>query len=148
MKVREQVTIHPTADVSDDAQIGAGTRIWHQAQVREGAVIGDECILGKGVYVDAGVRIGDRCKLQNGVYVFHGFDLEDGVFLGPGEMLLDDKRLRAINPDGTLKSESDWTVSKGLVKYGAAIGGGAAVLAGGTIGRFAVVGAGAGGNKE
>jgi len=143
MKVREQVTIHPTADVSDDAQIGAGTRIWHQAQVREGAVIGDECILGKGVYVDAGVRIGDRCKLQNGVYVFHGFDLEDGVFLGPGVMLLNDKSPRAINPDGTLKSESDWTVSKGLVKYGAAIGGGAAVLPGVTIGRFAMVGAGA-----
>jgi UDP-3-O-[3-hydroxymyristoyl] glucosamine N-acyltransferase len=46
MRVREHVTIHPTADVSDDAQIGAGTRVWHQAQVREGAVIGSECILG------------------------------------------------------------------------------------------------------
>ncbi len=143
MKVREQVTIHPSADVSDDAQLGAGTRVWHQAQVREGAVIGSECILGKGVYVDAGVRIGNRCKLQNGVYVFHGFDLEDGVFLGPGVMLLNDKSPRAINADGTLKSDSDWTVSKGLVKYGAAVGGGAAILPGVTIGRFAMVGTGA-----
>lgn len=143
MKVREQVTIHPSADVSDDAQLGAGTRVWHEAQVREGAVIGSECILGKGVYVDAGVRIGNHCKLQNGVYVFHGFDLEDGVFLGPGVMLLNDKSPRAINPDGTLKSDSDWTASKGLVKRGAAVGGGAVVLPGVTIGRFAMVGAGA-----
>jgi UDP-2-acetamido-3-amino-2,3-dideoxy-glucuronate N-acetyltransferase len=143
MRKREQVTIHPTADVSDDAELGAGTRVWHQAQVREGAVIGSGCILGKGVYVDAGVRIGDRCKLQNGVSVFHGFDLEDGVFLGPGVMLLNDKSPRAINPDGTLKSDSDWTASKGLVKYGAAVGGGAAVLPGVTIGRLAMVGTGA-----
>ena len=48
-------TIHSTADVSDDAQIGDGTRIWHEAQVREGARIGRECILGKGVYVDVDV---------------------------------------------------------------------------------------------
>ncbi len=143
MRKREQVTIHPSADVSDDAKLGAGTRVWHEAQVREGAVIGSECILGKGVYVDAGVRIGNRCKLQNGVYVFHGFDLEEGVFLGPGVMLLNDKSPRAVNPEGTLKSDSDWTVSKGLVKYGAAVGGGAAVLPGVTIGRFAMVGTGA-----
>src|ERR1700738_4991031 len=133
--VRPGVSIHPSAEGSGDARIGAGTRIWSQAQVREGAVIGSECILGKGSYIDFDVSIGNRCKLQNGVFVFHGFDLEDGVFLGPGVMLLNDKSPRAIKPDGTLKSDSDWTVSKGLVKYGAAVGGGAAVLPGVTIGR-------------
>ena len=88
--------IHPTADVAAGASIGAGTRIWHQAQVREGVVIGRQCILGKGSYVDKDVRIGDFCKLQNGVFVFHGFNLEAGVFLGPGAMLLNDKNPRAI----------------------------------------------------
>jgi UDP-2-acetamido-3-amino-2,3-dideoxy-glucuronate N-acetyltransferase len=136
------VTIHPTAEVSDGAQLGAGTRVWHQAQVRDGAVIGADCILGKGAYVDAGVHIGDRCKLQNGVFVYHGFDLEDGVFLGPGVMLLNDKSPRAINPDGTLKSDADWTVSKGLIKHGASLGGGVIVLPGLNIGRFAMVGSG------
>jgi UDP-2-acetamido-3-amino-2,3-dideoxy-glucuronate N-acetyltransferase len=140
---RERVTIHPSADVAETAELGRGTRVWHQAQVRERAVIGAECILGKGVYVDFGVRIGDRCKLQNGVYVFHGFELEDGVFLGPGAMLLNDKSPRAINPDGTLKSDADWTVSKGLIKHGASVGGGAMVLPGVTVGRFAMVGTGA-----
>ena len=135
--------VHPTADVSPRATIGAGTRIWHQAQVREGAVIGTDCILGKGAYVDTGVRIGNRCKLQNGVSVFHGFSLEDGVFVGPGAMLLNDKHPRAINPDGSLKSDEDWEVSEGVVEYGAAVGGGAVVLPGVRIGRMAVVGSGA-----
>jgi UDP-2-acetamido-3-amino-2,3-dideoxy-glucuronate N-acetyltransferase len=143
LRARDSVTIHPTADVSDDAEIGAGTRIWQQVQVREGAVVGSECILGKGVYVDVNVRIGDRCKLQNGVSVFHGFTLEDGVFLGPGVMLLNDKNPRAINADGSLKSDSDWMVSEAAVRRGAAIGGGAVVLPGVSIGSFAMVGAGA-----
>jgi UDP-2-acetamido-3-amino-2,3-dideoxy-glucuronate N-acetyltransferase len=143
MASRDHVTIHPTADVSDDAEIGRGTRIWHQVQVREGAVIGSECILGKGAYIDLNVRIGDRCKLQNSVFVFHGFNLEDGVFLGPGVMLLNDKHPRAINADGSLKSDSDWTASEGTVRHGASIGGGAVVLPGVSIGRFALVGSGA-----
>ena len=143
MRSRDRVTVHPTADVSDEAEIGPGTRIWRQVQVREGAVIGSECILGNGAYVDLNVRIGDRCKLQNGVFVFHGFNLEDSVFLGPGVMLLNDKNPRAINPDGSLKSDSDWTVSEAVVRRGAAVGGGVVVLPGVSIGRFAMVGAGA-----
>ena len=137
------VYIHPTAEVSDQAKIGDGTRIWHQAQVREGAVIGQKCILGKGSYVDRDVRIGDFCKLQNGVFVFRGFNLEAGVFLGPGVMLLNDKHPRAINPDGSPKADSDWVASEGLIEYGASIGGAAVVLPGVTVGRMALVGSGA-----
>jgi acetyltransferase-like isoleucine patch superfamily enzyme len=140
---RAGVRIHATADVSEDAEIGVGTSIWHQVQVREGAVIGGECILGKGAYVDHHVRIGNRCKLQNGVFVFHGFNLEDGVFLGPGVMLLNDKHPRAINADGSLKSSDDWTSSEAVVRRGASVGGGAVVLPGVDIGMFALVGAGA-----
>ena len=123
--------------------MGRGSRIWHQAQVREGAVIGQGCVIGKGAYVDKNVRIGDLCKLQNGVFVFHGFTLEAGVFLGPGVMLLNDKHPRAINPDGSPKSDDDWVVSEGVIEYGAAIGGGAVVLPGIHVGRMAMVGSGA-----
>jgi UDP-2-acetamido-3-amino-2,3-dideoxy-glucuronate N-acetyltransferase len=139
----DAVFIHPTADVSKGASVGAGTQIWHQAQVREGAVIGEHCILGKGAYVDKDVRIGDRCKLQNGAFVFHGFNLEDGVFLGPGALLLNDKHPRAINPDGSLRGDGDWVASEGLVEYGASVGGGAVALPGVRIGRMAMVGSGA-----
>jgi UDP-2-acetamido-3-amino-2,3-dideoxy-glucuronate N-acetyltransferase len=140
---RDPAFVHPTADVSPNATVGRGTRIWHQAQAREGAVIGEGCILGKGVYVDRDVRIGDNCKLQNGASIFHGFTLEAGVFVGPGAMLLNDKHPRAINADGSPKSDEDWVASEGIVRYGAAIGGGAVVLPGVTIGRMAMVGSGA-----
>jgi len=133
---------HPSADVSPKAVVGEGTRIWQQCQVREGSVIGGNCILGKGVYVDSGVRIGSNVKIQNGVSLYRGVTLEDGVFCGPHCVFTNDLRPRAINPDGTLKTTEDWHVSETLVRYGAAIGAHATVVCGITIGRWAMVGAG------
>lgn len=140
---RNDVRIHPTADVSDSAEIGPGTRIWNQAQVREDARIGQRCILGKDAYIDFGVTIGDDVKIQNGALVYHGATVEDGVFIGPGAILTNDRRPRAINPDGTLKRDSDWTVGAVRLRYGSSIGAGAVILTDVTIGRFALVGAGA-----
>jgi UDP-2-acetamido-3-amino-2,3-dideoxy-glucuronate N-acetyltransferase len=135
--------VHPTAEVSAEAVFGPGTRIWHQAQVRERACLGANCIVGKGAYIDFDVSIGDNVKIQNGVYVYHGVTVEDGVFLGPGVILTNDKLPRAINPDGSLKSDADWEVSPTLIERGASIGAGAVILPGVTVGEFALVGAGA-----
>jgi UDP-2-acetamido-3-amino-2,3-dideoxy-glucuronate N-acetyltransferase len=136
------VRIHPTADVSPYATIGDGTTIWHQCQVREGATIGEQCILGKNVYIDFDVQIGSRVKVQNNCCVYHGVTLEDGVFLGPHVVLINDPYPRAINPDGTLKGNDDWEVVPVHVGYGASIGARAVILPGVTVGRFAMVGAG------
>ncbi len=135
--------IHPTAEVSPQAEVGQGTRIWHQAQVREGARIGRDCIIGKSVYIDFDVVIGNRVKIQNGASIYHGVTLEDGVFIGPHACLTNDKIPRAITPSGELKSGADWEVGRIRVKYGASIGAGAIVLPGVTVGRFAMVAAGA-----
>jgi acetyltransferase-like isoleucine patch superfamily enzyme len=135
--------IHPTADVSPEAVIGEGTRIWNDAQVRERARIGRDCILGKGVYVETDVVVGDRCKLQNRASLFKGVTLEDGVFVGPHAVFANDRLPRAINPDGSLKTDADWTVTPSRVRHGASIGAGAVVLPGVTIGPWALVGAGA-----
>lgn len=137
------IRVHATAEVSPSAQVGDGTWIWHQAQVREGAQVGRYCILGKGVYVDCNVHIGDRCKLQNGASLFHGVTLEDGVFVGPGAILTNDRWPRAVNPDGSLKTDDDWQVGPVRVKEGASLGAGCIVLPDVTIGRYAMVGAGA-----
>lgn len=135
--------IHPTADVSPKAVIGDGTRIWHQAQVREGAQIGRNCIVGKDSYIDFNVTIGDNVKIQTGVQVYHGVTIEDGVFLGPGVILTNDKNPRAINADGTLKADTDWEVGPIVVKFGAALGAGSIILPNVTVGRWALVGSGA-----
>ena len=136
------VRIHPTAEVSDSANIGEGASIWHQAQVRERAVLGPGCIIGKGAYIDAGVQLGANCKVQNYSCVYYGATLEDGVFVGPEVVFTNDRYPRAINPDGSLKSESDWEVGRTLVKYGAAIGSRSVIVTGVTIGRWALVAAG------
>jgi acetyltransferase-like isoleucine patch superfamily enzyme len=129
--------VHPRARVADSA------RIWNWVQVREDAEIGDNTILSKGVYIDSGVRIGSNVKIQNNVSVYHGVTIEDGVFVGPHACFTNDKRPRAINPDGTLKAASDWEVSPIVLRYGCSIGANATIVCGVTIGRFAMVGSGA-----
>lgn len=116
--------------------------MWHQAQVRDGAVIGRKCILGKGVYVDTGVQIGSSVKIQNYVSVFHGVIIEDGVFVGPHVCFTNDLRPRAVNPDGSPKTVDDWTLVETRVCAGAAIGANATIICGVRIGRWAMVGAG------
>lgn len=135
--------IHPTADASPLATIGADTRVWHRAQVRERAVIGASCIIGAGAYIDAGVRIGDRCKVQNGALLYAPAILESGVFIGPGAILCNDNLPRAVNADGSLKGPGDWTPQGVTVCEGASIGARSVILPGVTVGAWAMVGAGA-----
>lgn len=133
---------HPSAEISALAHVGAGTRVWSQAQVREHSVIGEECNIGKGVYIDSHVQIGSRVKIQNYTSVFEGVILEDGVFVGPHVCFTNDLFPRAITLEGQLKSADDWQVSPTVVSYGASIGGGSVIRCGITIGQFALVGAG------
>ncbi|HLZ59803.1 MAG TPA: acyltransferase [Ktedonosporobacter sp.] len=134
--------VHPTAEVEEGAQVGAGTRIWRQAHVRAHASIGEQCNIGKGVYIESHVHIGSRVKIQNHVSIFEGVTVEDGVFIGPHVCFTNDMYPRAITPDGELKSADDWEVTPTLVKYGASLGAGSVIVCGVTIGEFALIGAG------
>jgi UDP-2-acetamido-3-amino-2,3-dideoxy-glucuronate N-acetyltransferase len=133
---------HSSAEVSDKAQIGQDTKIWHLCQIRENTKIGHNCIFGKNVYVDFDVVIGDNVKVQNNSSLFHGATIEDGVFIGPHVILTNDKNPRAINADGSVKSDDDWEVGKILIKKGASIGARSVILPNVTIGEFAMIGAG------
>lgn len=134
--------IHPTAVIAQGAYIGKEAKIWHFAQVREGAMIGAGTIVGGSVYIDVGVYVGRNCKIQSGALLFHGVVLEDGVFVGPGVIMCNDKIPRAINPNGTLKEASDWLCLPVIVHYGASIGAGSVILPGVEIGEWAMIGAG------
>lgn len=137
------VTIAESTDVDPRAVIGDGTKVWHLTQIRENAVIGRDCVIGRSAYIGSGVRIGDRCKIQNLAQVFEPAHLEDGVFIGPGVILTNDQYPRAVTPDGELKGGDDWDATGVTVREGAALGARTVVVAGVTIGRFAIVGAGA-----
>jgi UDP-2-acetamido-3-amino-2,3-dideoxy-glucuronate N-acetyltransferase len=134
--------LHSTADVSKSAKIGNGTRIWHHCHVRENSAIGKDCILGKNVYIDHGVKIGNRVKIQNNCSIYFDSRIEDGAFVGPHVVFTNDTNPRAITKDGRLKSASEWSVGRILVKKGASIGARSVLLPNITIGIFAMIGAG------
>ena len=131
------------AEVDPRARIGARTRIWNLAHVREDATIGADCVVGRGAYVGPGVRIGDNCKLQNYALVYEPAVLGDGVFIGPAAVLTNDEFPRSVDPDGNLKRGSDWHAVAVTVGDGASIGARAVCVAPVTIGRWALVAAGA-----
>ncbi|WP_447647060.1 DapH/DapD/GlmU-related protein [Nocardioides zeae] len=133
----------PGADVDPSAAIGAGTWIWHLAQVREGVRIGERCTLGRGAYVGPGVRIGDACKIQNHALVYEPAVLEDGVFVGPAVVLTNDLRPRAVMPDLRPQTGDDWEAVGVHLRRGASVGARAVCVAPVTIGRWAMVAAGA-----
>lgn len=135
--------IEPTADVDPTAQLGADTRVWHLAQVREQARVGSGCILGRGSYIGPGVILGRNCKVQNYALIYEPAVLEDGVFVGPAVVFTNDVFPRAINPDSSRKSADDWQPVGVHVGEGASIGARAVCIAPVRVGRWALVAAGA-----
>lgn len=135
--------VEASADVDGRAVIGKGTRVWHLAQIREDAVVGEDCTIGRGAYLGPGVRLGDRCKVQNHALVYEPAVVGDGVFIGPAVVFTNDEFPRAVTPDGRPKTEADWTTVAVTVGDGAAIGARAVCIAPLTIGRWAMVAAGA-----
>jgi acetyltransferase-like isoleucine patch superfamily enzyme len=135
--------IDPTAEVSPRARLGDGCRVWRGTHIREGAELGAGCIIGANVYIGADVRLGRHCKVQNQALLYEGLTLEDGVFVGPQVCFTNDLLPRAVNPDLSLKTAADWEAGRTLVRQGASVGAGSVVVTGVTIGRWALVGAGA-----
>jgi UDP-2-acetamido-3-amino-2,3-dideoxy-glucuronate N-acetyltransferase len=141
--IHADVAVSATADVADSARIGPGSRIWHLAQIGTGAVLGRACVIGRGAYIGPDVRIGDHVKIQNYALVYQPATLEDGVFVGPAAVLTNDLNPRSVDVDGQPKSTSDWTPVAVHVKEGASLGARSVCVAPVTIGRWAMIGAGA-----
>ncbi len=137
------VKILPSADVDSSATLGDGSSIWHLAQIRDGVVLGANCIIGRGAYIGSGVTMGDNCKVQNYALVYEPAKIGNGVFIGPAAVLTNDQFPRAVNTDLSLKSGSDWDAVGVTIHDGASIGARAVCIAPVTIGKWALVAAGA-----
>lgn len=135
--------IADSADVDPGATIGAGTKVWHLAQVRGGARVGENCVIGRGAYIGDGTVLGNSCKIQNYALVYEPAELGEGVFIGPAVVLTNDEYPRAVNPDGSPKDASDWHAVGVSIGDGAAIGARAVCVAPVRIGAWALVAAGA-----
>jgi UDP-2-acetamido-3-amino-2,3-dideoxy-glucuronate N-acetyltransferase len=127
--------------IADDVKLGRGVKIFGFANLY-GCEIGAETRIGAFVEIQKGAAIGKRCKISSHTFICEGVTIEDGVFIGHGVTFINDSRPKAVNAEGKLATESDWTVQRTLVKAGAAIGSGATILGGITIGENALVGAG------
>ena len=128
--------VHPSSYIDEDVTIGEGTKIWHFCHVQRGAVIGKNCSFGQNVNIGNNVKIGNGVRIQNNVSVYEGVELEDNVFCGPSCVFTNVLVPRAHFPvHGQYK--------KTLVKEGASLGANCTIVCGHTIGRGAMIAAGA-----
>jgi acetyltransferase-like isoleucine patch superfamily enzyme len=137
------VYVHPAALVESDA-VGSGSRVWAFAHVMHGAVVGRRCNVGGHCFVEAGAVLGDDVTVKNGTSVWDGVTLGDGVFVGPAVVFTNDRRPRSrrLAAAAARYADGGWLVPT-RVDRGASLGAGAVILAGVTIGAYALVGAGA-----
>jgi acetyltransferase-like isoleucine patch superfamily enzyme len=129
------VFVHPNALVDEGAKVGAGTRVWAFAHIVKGAVVGEDCNICDHTFIEGKVQVGNRVTLKCGVFLWDGLVAEDDVFIGPAAAFTNDLRPRSKR----YAPEFAGT----LLRQGCSIGANATVLGGLTIGRFAMVGAGA-----
>jgi UDP-2-acetamido-3-amino-2,3-dideoxy-glucuronate N-acetyltransferase len=108
-----------------------------------GCQIGDNTRIGPFVEIQRGAVVGRDCKIQSHSFICEGVEIEDEVFVGHGVIFINDKSPRATTTAGELQTESDWELLQTLVERRASLGSGAVILGGITIGRAAIVGAGA-----
>jgi acetyltransferase-like isoleucine patch superfamily enzyme len=128
--------------IADDVKLGEGVKIFHFVNLY-GCEIGDGTKVGSFVEIQKGVKVGKNCKISSHTFICEGVTIEDDCFIGHGVMFINDKYPRATNEDGSMQTETDWTVEETHIKKGASIGSNATILCGITIGERAIVGAGA-----
>lgn len=136
MKLNYYVNEHAVVD--DNCDIGEGTKIWHFSHIQSGSKIGKKCVFGQNVNVGNNVSIGDYVKVQNNVSIYEGVTLEDYVFCGPSMVFTN-----ILNPRCKYPQVGAEFYIKTLVKEGASLGANCTIVCGVTIGKNAMVGAGA-----
>jgi UDP-2-acetamido-3-amino-2,3-dideoxy-glucuronate N-acetyltransferase len=133
--MNKETVIHPSAEISVGASIGAGTRIWQQCILLDGAVVGENCKLAHNVFVEGGVRIANGVTVKDNVALYEGVQIEDDVFIGPNAVFTNVKTPRAF----ILRREKYKTT---IIAHGASIGANATIVCGVRVGQYALVGAG------
>ncbi|MGO4441349.1 acyltransferase [Rhizobium sp. RAF56] len=130
--------------IASSVQLGDGVVIHHPDLVNlYGCSIGAGTRIGTFVEIQKGAAIAENCKISSHSFICEGVEIEEGVFIGHGVMFTNDLHPRAVNLDGGLQTDADWSLVPTLVKRRASIGSNATIVAGVTIGEGAQVGAGA-----
>ena len=132
---------HETAVIDDGCVIGEGSKIWHFSHIMPNCILGEGCNIGQNVVVSPKVILGNNVKVQNNVSIYTGVICEDDVFLGPSMVFTN-----ITNPRSAIIRRDQYAET--IVKRGASIGANATIVCGNTIGKYALIGAGAVVTKE
>ncbi len=128
----KKTTIHPSAIV-DTKKIGHSTRIWAFVHILKNVHIGNNCNVCDYVFIEQNVKIGNNVTVKSGIYIWEGAIIEDDVFLGPNVVFTNDIRPRSKMYKAPVKT---------ILKKGASVGANSTILAGITIGEYAMTGIG------
>ena len=130
--------------ITADVHLGEGAVIHQPALVNlYGCVIGAGTKIGAFVEIQKRASIGCQCKISSHTFICEGVVIEDGVFIGHGVVFINDLYPTAVNEQGRLQTETDWSVVETRVRSRASIGSNATILGGVVVGEGALVGAGA-----
>ncbi len=138
----KELNVDSARQVLRKVMVGEGVKVFNFVNAYE-CEIGDGSKVGSFVEIQKGAKIGKHCKISSHTFICEGVDIEDGVFVGHGVTFINDRTPRAINADGSFKTDKDWTLEYTKVGKGAGIGSGATIMCGLNIGDGAIVGAGA-----
>ena len=146
MPLASDIFVHAQA-LCESAEVGVGTRIWAFAHVMKGAVIGRDCIVGGHAFLESGCRIGDRVTIKNQAMIWSGVEIDDDVFVGPGVTFTNDplpRSPRMLFPPIAERygDRARWLLPT-RIERGASLGARCVILAGITVGAYAMVAAGA-----
>jgi UDP-2-acetamido-3-amino-2,3-dideoxy-glucuronate N-acetyltransferase len=108
-----------------------------------GCEIGENSKIGTFVEIQKNAVVGRNCKISSHTFICEGVSIEDDVFIGHNVTFINDLYPHSTTVGDRMQTEDDWKVVPTLVKKGASIGSSATILAGVTIGEYAMVGAGA-----
>ncbi len=124
-------------NIADDVKLGRDVAIFEFVNLY-GCEIGDGSRIGTFVEIQRGAVIGRRVRVQSHTFICSGVTIEDDVFVGHNVTFINDR-----HPSAEGARTGQWTLESTLVKRGAAIGSGAVIMCGVTIGEGACIGAGA-----
>ena len=128
--------VHPSSVIEEGATVGEGTQIWFFCHVMPKAIIGKDCTVDQNCFIDNNAVVGNNVKNSNNRSVHDGVVIEDDVFIGPSVAFTN-----VINPRSFIDRKNEF--KKTIVRKGSSIGANATIMAGVTVGQYAMIGAGA-----
>lgn len=120
-----------------DVRIGDGSRVWHFCNLYE-CTIGRNTQVGSYCEIKQGAVVGDNCRFQSYIFIPEGTKIGNNVFIGPRVTFLNDK-----HPTSAKSINKTWSLEAAVVEDEVSIGGSVTILPGVRLGKGSIIGAGA-----